>query len=62
MNNKELVEIREQLKKEVLDLDHQIFELETFYIEDTREYVIHVIMPGKSSQGFWQLHRLKNCP
>jgi ElaB/YqjD/DUF883 family membrane-anchored ribosome-binding protein len=39
LSQKELAEVREQLKREILDLDHQIHELETFYIEDTKEAV-----------------------
>ena len=31
-----MAEAKEQLKKDILDLDHQIYELESFYIEDTK--------------------------
>ena len=39
LSAKEINEAREQIKKEIQDLDAQIVELETFYIEDTKEAV-----------------------
>lgn len=36
---KELTEMREQLRREIQEMDNQIYELEMFYIEDTKEAV-----------------------
>lgn len=51
MNSKELSEMKEQIKKEILDLDHQINELETYYIEDTKESVGVGSLRETSSRG-----------
>jgi prefoldin subunit 5 len=37
---KEINEARQQIRGEIEDLDRQIHELETFYIEDTKEAVL----------------------
>ena len=46
LSQKELAEAREQMRREVADLDHQIHELETFYIEDTKEVVCFSLSRG----------------
>lgn len=45
-SQKELADAREQMRREIADLDHQIHELETFYIEDTKDVVCFHLFRG----------------
>lgn len=47
---KELTELREQLKKEILEMDNQIYELELYYVEDTKETVPTALSRETSSK------------
>jgi hypothetical protein len=51
LSAKEINEAREQIKKEIQDLDAQIVELETFYIEDTKEAVNIWLLRATCSKG-----------
>ena len=35
--------IEQQLKREIADIEHQIYDLETFYLENTRDSVSMVL-------------------
>ena len=51
MTPKEMAEVREQLKKDIIDLDHQVYELESFYVEDTKEAVRLALVRETCSKG-----------
>ena len=60
--SKERDNMEQQFRREILDLENQIYDLETFYLENTRESVHKLTMAGKSSQRIRQLSQRQSTP